>query len=191
MEVRTPGQEELAKLFYTTEDECSPLGEMPAGMAERMQEIERLMPEAKLTIARDWEGCAFAMVEGDERFDCFALSDDGQIGMGGVNLPVYFGSLAELIEDRREAARERLAIRRERLAERSLEVSQEDEQLLGPARFIAEPIRDRVKAEALEHGPAIEVAPAADHVSVQFDDGAWLSFGDGPEQPSAEREEQG
>lgn len=56
-----------------------------------------------------------------------------------------------------------------------------EEQLLGPARFIAEELRDRVKADALKHGPAIDVALASDHISVQFDDGAWLAYGEGPE----------
>jgi hypothetical protein len=105
MEIRTPSAEQLANHFPDAAelDEVSPLGEMPRQMDERHKELAGILPDAILTIARDWEGMPFAMVDGQSGpFDVLALTEDGRVGFGGINLPVFFDSFEELLEDYRQ-----------------------------------------------------------------------------------------
>lgn len=47
-------------------------------------------PNRTLTLARDWEGCVFGLVDGpDPDFDVLAFTHDGKVGYGGINMPNY------------------------------------------------------------------------------------------------------
>jgi hypothetical protein len=81
-------------------------GDLPAPVLRTLAELATVVTGA-ITLARDFEGCLFALVEdASGPFDVLALTDDGRIGFGGVNLPTYFESVAQLIED--NAKRRRL-----------------------------------------------------------------------------------
>lgn len=74
------------------------LGHVPRGLCVRVLEIERhLRPDAVLTLARDWEGCIIGLVEGDDRVDVLAFTEHGLVAHGGVNIPTYFPSFADLL----------------------------------------------------------------------------------------------
>ena len=91
--------DEQAKARYPDDDDVKGAGDLPNAVLERLREFERLAPNAYLRISRDWEGFLFAEVEGDDRFDVLALTDTGRVGHGGINLPRYFDTLADLLED--------------------------------------------------------------------------------------------
>lgn len=112
MEVITPNAKQLPGYFPEAAelDEISPLGEMPRQLDERLKELAGIRPDAIVTLARDWEGCIFALVDGEAGpFDVLAFTEDGRVGFGGINLPVYFDSFEELLEDHRAWRRKQRA----------------------------------------------------------------------------------
>ena len=90
-------QEELVAVFGA-EAEVSPVGEVPSGVQERLSELISLLdPWAKVVLARNWENCLFAHVEGDSKLDALAFTDDGRVGRGMANLPACYPTVRELI----------------------------------------------------------------------------------------------
>jgi hypothetical protein len=57
-------------------------------------------PNATITVFRDWEHFPLAVIDGDDRFWSFYITDNGRIGEGGVNQPRYFDSVAALLAGR-------------------------------------------------------------------------------------------
>jgi hypothetical protein len=109
LNVKTPSDAEVARLYPEDEGAHGLLSEaygpentfsaMPSGIAERLEELRGLIDtDTTVTLARDWEGCAFAIVEGDERFDVLAFTDAGEVGHGGINHPLYFDTFAALLQ---------------------------------------------------------------------------------------------
>ena len=87
--VLMPSDAEVADL-YPEENEPRGLGEIPAGIQARIDELAQLIDrDTTITLTRDWEDCAFGMLDndGDPRFDVLAFTDDGRVGHGGVNQP--------------------------------------------------------------------------------------------------------
>lgn len=98
-------QKQLERIFGCEDEEndVSPAGDLKPGMFERLGELARWVPsEATLTLARDWEGCLCALLEGSPWGDVLAFTDNGAIGHGGVNQPRYFETVIELREDDNE-----------------------------------------------------------------------------------------
>jgi hypothetical protein len=95
--VRTPDDAEVAELF--PEDEgAKGIGSMPDGITERLEELGGLIDtDTTITLVRDWEGCTFGIVDGDERFEVLAFTEDGRVGQGGVNQPAYLDSVKALL----------------------------------------------------------------------------------------------
>jgi hypothetical protein len=55
---------------------------------------------ATLEVMRDWEGCGVIVADDPSQQhigDIFAITDLGHIGHGGVNMPRYYASVAELL----------------------------------------------------------------------------------------------
>lgn len=75
------------------------IGSESRPLKTRLRELESILADgSNVTLLRDWEGTAYAMIDGDDRFDTLCLLDDGRVGYGGVNLPVFYASVAEYME---------------------------------------------------------------------------------------------
>jgi hypothetical protein len=84
------------------EHEVHPAGALPPQVVERLLELAELAGErdpgsCSALLARDWEGCLFALCDGFPQFDVLALSDSGMVGHGGVNLPRMHKNVFALI----------------------------------------------------------------------------------------------
>lgn len=84
------------------DEEASALGTLSEAMERTIRELAARLPRSTtIHVARDWEGCCFALVEDEQ--DCyplgeaFALGERGGIGRGGVNQPIYYDTLDELL----------------------------------------------------------------------------------------------
>lgn len=97
--VSVPGPDGLAAVFGEDgADEGKPLEGVPDALLRVLRELEHIIkPGSTLALARDWEGFIVGMVEGDDRFEALAFTEDGLIGHGGVNLPHYVETARELL----------------------------------------------------------------------------------------------
>jgi hypothetical protein len=82
------------------DDEAHAVGELTPALKRTLAELaERLPVTTTLYVARDRERCYFALAEDTaSRYplgDVFALSTQGAIGHGGVNIPRYYDTVAE------------------------------------------------------------------------------------------------
>ena len=106
--VRIPGDDaELFDAFGAdTSAEASPLGEVDDARFWGAVNVVSgyIGPERTLTLARDWEGCVFGVVDGpDPDLDVLAFTTDGRVGYGGVNMPNYMPAedyVAQVARDR-------------------------------------------------------------------------------------------
>ncbi|HEY5053549.1 MAG TPA: hypothetical protein VII45_09100 [Solirubrobacterales bacterium] len=99
MKVSRPVAEGLIAAFGEEgAQEVSPLEVIPAAVERALGELEQIVAaEAVLTLAVDWEGCIFGVMEGDDRFGALYFTSDGRVGHGGVNQPHYVETAAELL----------------------------------------------------------------------------------------------
>jgi hypothetical protein len=96
--VQTPDDAEVAAL-YPDEVDATAIGPIPAGIQVRLDELGRAIDrDTTITLSRNWEGCAFGIVDGDAdpRFEVLAFTEEGRVGHGGINQPAYHDSIAEL-----------------------------------------------------------------------------------------------
>lgn len=94
--------------FIENEGDAHPAGALETGLLTRLAELAQYVPpEAEIILARDWEGCLCALMQGSPWCDVLAFTDGGAIGYGGINQPLYFDSVKELRDDdaRRRAER--------------------------------------------------------------------------------------
>jgi hypothetical protein len=90
-------QDELVAIF-SAEAEVSPAGDVPDGVQERLSELRSMLDQsARVVLARDWENCLFALVEGDSKLNALAFTEDGKVGRGMANLPAYYPTVRELV----------------------------------------------------------------------------------------------
>lgn len=75
-------------------------------MLRTLADLAELLPDdVTLTVCRDWEGCPIGVLgQGDaERAaqygvgDVIAFTNAGHVGTGGINMPVYFDSVAQYV----------------------------------------------------------------------------------------------
>jgi hypothetical protein len=97
----TPSTPEIRELV--DDPEASELGPMPDGVRRVLDDVAALIDEdATITVGRDWEGCIFALVDGQPGpFDVLAIAETGRVGHGGIKQPVYFDSVAALVAHHR------------------------------------------------------------------------------------------
>ncbi|HET7416190.1 MAG TPA: hypothetical protein VFJ61_00980 [Solirubrobacterales bacterium] len=75
------------------------IGHESPRLKERLRELESLLTDgSRVTLLRGWEGTAYALIAGDERFDSLCFLDDGRVGYGSVNLPAFYPTVAEYLE---------------------------------------------------------------------------------------------
>ena len=98
--VRTPSVEALRVKFCPNDDEpMYRLDPIPAPVQERLDEITERFPNVVITLGRDWEKCIFGLVEGTENaLEILAFTDDGRVGYGGVNLPIYHDTIPDYLD---------------------------------------------------------------------------------------------
>jgi hypothetical protein len=97
--VQTPDDSEVTRLF-PEDDDAKGIGPVPPGIQARLDELGQVIErDTTITLFRDWEGCAFGIpdAEADPRFEAIAFTEDGRVGHGGVNQPVYHDSIAKLL----------------------------------------------------------------------------------------------
>lgn len=89
----------LAAREAFTDDEMTEFGPLYGPLLARLRELHELIEQdTTITLARDRENCIFGLVLGDRRFDVLAFTEDGRVGHGGVNQPVYFHTFSELLD---------------------------------------------------------------------------------------------
>jgi hypothetical protein len=99
----TPTTDELRAKMPDDED-VRGIGEMPTALERTVDDLidhldERDEHDAVVTLGRDWEGMPFGIVSGvNGPWDVLAFTDTGRIGLGGINLPRYYDSVAELVD---------------------------------------------------------------------------------------------
>lgn len=65
----------------------------------RISELEGILKDgASIRLVRDWEGIAYAQIDGDDRFFALCLLDDGRVGYGGINHPAFHPTVAAYLE---------------------------------------------------------------------------------------------
>lgn len=75
------------------------IGRESRRLKERLRELESVLKDGStITLARDWEGTAYALIEGDDRFDVLCILDDGRVGYGGVTQPAMYPTVADYLE---------------------------------------------------------------------------------------------
>lgn len=95
MQIATPTtRQELDALFGSTadiEEEVTPLGDVDPRFWRTVNALRNVIDDQHtLTLARDWEGCIFGLLDPASNYgDVFAFTEDGRVGLGGVNQPVY------------------------------------------------------------------------------------------------------
>jgi hypothetical protein len=96
--VRTADDAELAAI-YPEEEEPRSIGAVPDRIQARLEELRQTIDrDTTITLSRNREGCAFGLVDdhGDPRFEVLAFTEDGRVGHGGINQPLYHERIAEL-----------------------------------------------------------------------------------------------
>lgn len=92
-----PSTEEIRVMFDGDEDSTAING-CSAGEAKAIADLDEIVSDdATITLFRDYEGFACAMIEGDDRFYSLYITASGRVGYGGVNQPEYFASVAEYL----------------------------------------------------------------------------------------------
>lgn len=81
-------------------------GALSSAVLHRLAEVGSVLADdAELQVMRDWEGCLVAYIPDVPEhlgvYGVLALTGDGRIGEGGVNLPRYFDSFAAMLAYRR------------------------------------------------------------------------------------------
>jgi hypothetical protein len=75
------------------------VGDVPEPVEQRLTELRQTVTQRTVvTLARDFENCIVALVQGDERFESLFFTEDGRIAYGGINQPAYFPTLADLLD---------------------------------------------------------------------------------------------
>lgn len=83
---------------YDEENEMHALGNATPAVYRTLGDLlGAVAPEAIVTVGRDWERFVVADVQGDDRFFAFYISERGRIGFGGVNQPVYYDTVSEML----------------------------------------------------------------------------------------------
>jgi hypothetical protein len=88
--------------------------DVPAPVLRVLADLGEVLPsDSVVRVMRDWEGCLVAVVDlaGAEHLGIYgvlALTSDGRVGEGGVNLPRYFDSLAQMLAHDLHRAHDRL-----------------------------------------------------------------------------------
>jgi hypothetical protein len=86
---------------WETEDAVDHGARPTIAMLQTIADVRRAYPLATLQVARDWEGCPVIVCDGpDGPMDVLALTETGRIGFGGINMPRYFDSFADLMASR-------------------------------------------------------------------------------------------
>jgi hypothetical protein len=87
------------------DDETHALGPLTQGIEDRLSELVEFVPDGtEIILGRDWERCPFGIVRYPAEvevplFDVLAFTEDGRIGHGGINQPVMFDTVNELVDD--------------------------------------------------------------------------------------------
>lgn len=90
-----PTTEELRKRFPEDEELEGGFGpdDLTTGQKARLREL----PDDTITIFANWEGTICASLENDDLY-MLNLLDDGRVGFGGINQPVFYNTVDELRE---------------------------------------------------------------------------------------------
>lgn len=97
MRVRIPSRETLHSIFGV-EDDLSTLQSIPAGVAPRLAELQRLTePEAELALALRPDGVIVGRLEGDEEaLRHLRFSAEGRVARGRGEPALYVATVEEL-----------------------------------------------------------------------------------------------
>lgn len=99
VKIECPTPAELVACYDAEEDEFKAIGRPSKKLKTRIDELVTTLKDgAEVTLYRDWEGMACAVIEGDDRFESLYLTDEGRVAWGGINLPEFYDTVAEYLE---------------------------------------------------------------------------------------------
>lgn len=80
-------------------------GDIPPAAMGTIRDLDRELGDARLEVMRDWEGCIVLLVNGAKGVpgfdvDVVCVSGNGRVGRGGVNMPRYYDSVADMLANR-------------------------------------------------------------------------------------------
>jgi hypothetical protein len=77
--------------------EARPVSTLSTGEAARLAEADAVLTGSAFA-CRDWEGFLIVVADASECFDILSITGNGRIGYGGINMPRYFNTLAEVLD---------------------------------------------------------------------------------------------